>query len=107
MKSTGLQNKRSLQSGQLPASGGAAPSGASLDIDDAAGETDQDRGEGRAPFREDRFPDGGGGGAARVVPGNFGRNWAAEIGNGVIRMKEETQQSQGNTENHGRGVLAS
>ena len=44
-----------LQSGQLPAAGGAAPSGASLDIDDVAGETDQDRGESRAPFPEDRL----------------------------------------------------
>jgi hypothetical protein len=54
--------------GNFPAAGGAAQSGASLDVDDAAGETDQDRGEGRAPFPEDRLPDGGGGGAARVVP---------------------------------------
>ena len=33
--------------------------------------------------------------------------WAAEIGNGVIRMKEETQQSQENNGKHGRGVFAS
>src|SRR5690348_12744853 len=54
------------QPGQLPASGGAAPSGASLDVDDFTGETDQDWSEGRAPFPEDYLPDGGGGGAARA-----------------------------------------
>src|SRR5450759_4930992 len=79
-----------LQPGQLPAAGGIAQSSSTLDVDDVAGETDQDRGEGRAPFPEDRLPDGGGGGAARVVPGHSRRDWAAEIGNGVIRMKEET-----------------
>src|ERR1019366_7654210 len=96
-----------LQPGQLSAAGGAAASGASLDIDDAAGETNQDRGKSRAPFREDRLPDGGGGGAARVVPGHSGKDWAAEIGNRDVRMKEETQPSQGNTGNHGGGVFAS
>ena len=69
--------------------------------------TDQDRGEGRAPFLEDGFSDGGSGGSGRVVPGHSGKDWAAEIGNGVIRMKEETQQSHGNTGNHGGGVFAS
>jgi hypothetical protein len=64
-------------------------------------------GDGRAPFREDRLPDGGGGGSERVVPGHSGTDWAAEIGNGVIRMKEETQQSQGNTGNQGGGVFSS
>ena len=59
-----------LQPEQFPASDGAAPSGASLDVDDVAGETDQDRSEGRAPFPADRLPDGGGGGSARVVPGH-------------------------------------
>ena len=68
-----------LQFGQLPASGGAAPSGASLDVDDVAGETDQDRGEGCAPFPEDRLSDGGSGGAARVVSDDFGTDWTAEI----------------------------
>jgi hypothetical protein len=33
--------------------------------------------------------------------------WAAEIGNGVIRMKEETQPSQENNGKHGGGVFAS
>src|ERR1017187_5273238 len=46
-----------LQPGQLPAAGHVAPGGASLDIDDVAGETDQDWGEGRAPFPEDRLLD--------------------------------------------------
>ena len=32
-------------------------------------------------------------GAARIVPGHSGKDWAAEIGNGVIRMKEETQRN--------------
>jgi hypothetical protein len=72
-----------------------------------AGETDQDRGEGCAPFRENRLPDGGGGGSARVVPSHSGRNWATEIGNGVIRMKKETQQLHGNIGNYGGGVFAS
>src|SRR5271155_310793 len=78
-----------LQPGQLPAAGGAAPSGASLDGDDVAGKTDQDRGEGRAPFPEDRLPDGGSGGAERVVPDYFGTDWAAEIGKCDDRMKEK------------------
>ena len=81
-----------LQSGQLPTAGGDAASGASLDTDDVAGEIDQDRGEGRAPFPEDSLPDGGSGGSARVVPGHSGRDWAAEIGNGDIRMKAERVQ---------------
>src|SRR5271168_2480456 len=68
-----------LQSGQLPAAGGAAASGAALDIDDVAGETDQDWCEGRASFPEDRLSDGGSGGAARVVPDDFGTDWTAEI----------------------------
>ena len=36
-----------------------APSGVSLDVDDVAGETDQDRGEGRAPCPAGGLPDGG------------------------------------------------
>ena len=81
--------------------------GATLDFDDVARETDQDRGEGRAPFPEDRLSDGGGCGAARVVPGHSGKDWAVEIGNRDVRMKEETQQSHENNGNHGRGVFAS
>jgi hypothetical protein len=80
---------KALQTGQLSAAGGAAASGASLEIDDAAGETDQHRGEGRAPFPEDRLPDGGGGGAATGVPDDFGTDWAAAIGNRDVRMKAE------------------
>jgi len=45
-----------LQPGELSASGGVAPVGASLDIDDVAGEIDQDWGEGRAPFPADHLP---------------------------------------------------
>src|ERR1035437_5373250 len=85
-----------LQPGQLSSTGGAAAIGASLDIDDVAGETDQDRGEGCAPFPQDRLPDGGGGGSARVVPGYTGRDWTAEIGNRDVRMKEATQPSHEN-----------
>src|ERR1039458_10271721 len=85
-----------LQHGQLPAAGGAAQSGSSLEFDDIAGEIDQDRGEGRAPFPEDSLPDGGGGGPAKVVSGHSRRDWAAEIGNRDVRMKEETQQSHEN-----------
>src|SRR5271170_2083037 len=77
-----------LQSGQLSAAVGAAPVGASLDVDDAAGETDQDWCEGRAPFPEDRFSDGGSGGAARVVPDHFGTDWAAETARSGHGMKE-------------------
>jgi len=35
---------------------------------------------------EDRFPDDGGGGLARVVPGHSGRDWAAEIVRSGIRI---------------------
>ena len=69
-------------------SGGAAPSGASLDLDDVAGETDQDWCEGRASFPEDRLSDGGSGGATRVVPDDFGTDWTAEIGNCDVRMRK-------------------
>jgi len=78
-----------LQFGQFPAAGGAAPSSASLDIDDAAGETDQDRGEGRAPLPENCLSDGRSGGAPRAVPDNFGTDWTTEIGNCDVRMKAD------------------
>ena len=77
-----------LQFGQLPASGGATPIGASLDVDDAAGEIDQDRGEGGSPFPEDHLPDGGSGGAERVVPDDFGTDWTAEITGSSNRMRK-------------------
>jgi len=48
--------------------------GASLDVDDAAGEINQNWREGRAPFPEDRFSDGGSGGAAGVVPNHSDRH---------------------------------
>jgi hypothetical protein len=38
-------------------------------------------------------PNGGGsGGAARVVPGHFGRNWAAEIARSGNRMKQKVKE---------------
>ena len=37
---------------------------------------------------EDRLPDGGGSGAARVVPDDFGRDWTAEICNCDVRMSK-------------------
>jgi len=86
-----------LQSGQLSASDGAAPSSSSLDVDDAAGKTDQDWGEGGSPFPEDCFPNGGSGGAARVVPGHFGRDWAAAIGNRDVRMKADIDKTTATT----------
>ena len=73
-----------LQPGQLPAAGGA-----SLAYDDVTGETDQDRGEGRAPCTAGGVSDGGRGGSARVVPGYSGRDWAAEIARSGIRIKEK------------------
>ena len=68
-----------LQLGQLPAAGGAAPGGASPDVDDVAGGIDQDRGEGRASFPAGDLPNGGSGGPARAVPDHSGRDWAAEV----------------------------
>jgi hypothetical protein len=88
----------SLQLGQFPASDGAAKNGASLDVDDAAGEIDQGRDEGCAPFPEDRFPDGGGCGSARVVPDHFGTDWAAEIGNRDVKMKADHVKTTATTE---------
>jgi hypothetical protein len=87
-----------LQLGQLSAAVGAAPGGASPDVDDVVGETDQNRGEGRAPFPADNLPDGGSGGPARVVPGHSGRDWAAEIGNRDVRMKADRVKTKETTE---------
>src|ERR1035437_6021849 len=87
-----------LQSGQLSSTGGAAAIGASLDIDDVAGETDQDRGEGRAPFPAGSLPDGGGGGSESVVPGHSGRERAAAIGSRCVRMKAEHVKTPQKTE---------
>ena len=63
-----------LQSGQLSAAGSAAPVRAALDVDDAAGEVDQDRSEGGAAFPKDHLPDGGGRGAAGTVPNHSDRH---------------------------------
>ena len=52
--------------------GSAATLGASLVVDDAAGEADQDRGEGRVSFPAGDLPDGGGGGSASDIPGHLG-----------------------------------
>jgi hypothetical protein len=54
------------------ASGRVAPSGAALDADDVAGETDQDRREGGTPFAAGDLPDGGGGNPKRIVS-NYSR----------------------------------
>ena len=62
-----------------------------MHVDDVAGEIDQDRGEGRASFREDSLPDGGSGGAERIVPGHSGKNWAAEIASSSIWMKQKVK----------------
>jgi len=72
-----------VQPGQLPAASCVAPSGASLDVDDVSGESDQDRGEGRAPCPAGGLPDGGGGGPAGTVPGDSGRDSAAEVAHPV------------------------
>ena len=57
-----------LQLGQLSAAVGAAPLSAPLDVDDAAGEADQNWGEGGAAFPTGGLPDGGGVGAESTVP---------------------------------------
>ena len=71
------------------AKGGATPSGASLDVYDIAGKTDQDRGEGCAAFTASDLPDGGGGGSPRVVPGDPGENREPENAAGGIRIREK------------------
>src|ERR1017187_373855 len=68
-----------VQSGQLSATGRAAPSGATLDADDVAGETDQDRSQGLAPCAAGDLPDGGGGGFAGIVPNYSGKDWVAAV----------------------------
>jgi hypothetical protein len=66
------QNKSIVISDPFSA-GGAAPSSAALDVDDAAGKAHQGRGKGRAPIPADHLPDGGGGGA-RDCPQGQGVN---------------------------------
>ena len=75
-----------VQSGQLSASGRVAPSGAALDADDVAGETDQDRSEGGAPCRSDQISNGRGGNSPRTVSGDSGADRAtatADIAGGL------------------------
>ncbi len=59
-----------LQPGQLPAAAGLAETGATLVADDAAGEADQDRGQGDAAREVRDVPTGRGGGDAEVVRGD-------------------------------------
>jgi hypothetical protein len=49
-------------------------------------------------FPEDCLPDGGSGGAERVVPGHSGKDWAAEIGNCDVRMKADHVKTTATTE---------
>jgi len=58
----------------------------------------QNRGEGRAPFPEDRLPDGGGAGSASVVPDHFGTDWMAEIGKCDVRMNADHDKTTATTE---------
>lgn len=61
-------------SGQLPTTGGAPEVGAALDVDDATRKAHQDWSQSGAPLPAGGFPEGGGGGAARVVPRHFDRH---------------------------------
>jgi hypothetical protein len=57
------------------------------------------------PFTADHLPDGGSSRSERVVSGHSGRDWAAEIGNGSIRMKTEHVKTPATTEEvSARGV---
>ena len=59
-----------LQPGQLPAAAGLAETGATLVADDAAGEADQDRGQGDAAREVRDVPTGRGGRDAELVRGD-------------------------------------
>src|SRR5262249_52087501 len=59
-----------LQPGHLPAAAGPAEADQGLDVDDAAGEVGQDRGEGRVAREVHRLPTGGGSGAPPAVRGD-------------------------------------
>ena len=61
-----------LQPRELLAAAGAAPGGEALELDDTAGEADQDRGESREPCEGRHVLVGRGGGAALVVHGDSG-----------------------------------
>ena len=83
------------------------PSEGKVILSCVAGETDQDRGEGRAPFPADRFPDGGGGGAERVVPGHFTGDWMPETACWGKRINEKWKELHENIPQQGRSVFAS
>ncbi len=72
--------------GNLSASGHVAPSGAALDADDVAGETDQHRREGGAPCAAGDLPDGGGGNPTGIVPNYSGKDRVAEIARTAARL---------------------
>src|SRR5208283_5433932 len=82
-----------VQSGQLSAAGRVAPSGAALDADDVAGETDQDRREGGAPFAAGDLSDGRGGNPTGIVPDYSGKDWVAEIAHTATRLMLAGRQS--------------
>ena len=63
-----------VQPGQLSTATGSAASHEELDNDDFAGEADQDRGQSGSACQVRHFPDGGGGGAASLVPRDSGTN---------------------------------
>src|ERR1035441_7834396 len=87
-----------LQSGELSAAGCVAPLRESLDADNFEGKAHQDRRKGCDSCPKGHLPDGRGGGAARVVPDDFGTDWAAEIGNRDVRMKAEHGKTTATTE---------
>ena len=62
------------------------PSSTALDADDVAGETDQDRSEGGAPFAAGDLPDGGGGNPTGIVSNYSGKDWVAEIAHAAARL---------------------
>src|SRR5262245_23722783 len=61
-----------LQPGELPSATGAAQADPGLDADDAAGEADQDRGQGGRPRQVRHLPAGRSRGAAAVVRPDLG-----------------------------------
>src|SRR5512142_2040325 len=66
-----------LQPWELLAAAGTAPGGEALELDDAAGEADQDRSQGRRSFQGGDVPDGGGGGASHALRGDPGPDRSA------------------------------
>ena len=49
-------------------------------------------------LQADRLPNGESGGAARVVPIDFGTDWSAKIGNCDVRMKADGVKTASTTE---------